>query len=195
MTNLTIPKYLTQAETKNLFRAIENKRDKAIFLVAYCHGLRPSEVGLLQVGDVDLARGRIRITRLKNGNSAEHPLQPAEVRALRAWMKDRNQFMPFLFYGIGGGHCSTLGISRRALHKLITKYGERAGIPEGKRHFKILRHSIATHMMEAGADIRFVQMWLGHRNIQNTTVYAQISDPNRDQQATRLFANPMIVVP
>ena len=191
---MKIPTYLTQAEVRNLFRVIENKRDRAIFLVAYCHGLRPSEVGLIQAAAVDLDRGRIRITRLKNGNSAEHPLQPGEIRALRAWMKQRNQFMTYLFYGSGEGRCTSLGISRRALHQLITKYGNRAGIPEGKRHFKILRHSIATHMMEAGADIRFVQIWLGHRNIQNTVVYAQISDPTRDQQATRLFASPMIVV-
>ena len=182
-------KYLTQEETRALFRVIEKKRDRAIFLVAYCHGLRPSEVGLVQAAEVDLARGRISITRLKNGNSGEHPMQPGETRAVRAWMKERDPSRAVLFYGQG-----QQPLSRRYLHDLMNQYGEKAGIPQDKRHFHVLRHSIATHLLDAGADIRFVQDWLGHKNIQNTVVYAQITNPARDKQAMKLFASPMVVV-
>lgn len=195
MTNIKTVKYLTQEEVKNLFRVIgsrsqgcHSKRDKAIFLVAYYHGLRPSEVGLIQTEDVDLARARITITRLKHSKSGEYPMQANEVRTIKAWMKERNQNIPCLFYGRGAAP-----ISRRTLHQLIYVHGERANIPQDKRHFHVLRHSIATHLLEAGADIRFVQDWLGHKNIQNTVVYAQITNPARDKQANRLFSSPMIV--
>lgn len=188
MSNIRTIKYLTQEEVRGLFKVIDNKRDRAIFLTAYYHGLRPSEVGIIQAEDVDLERARLWITRLKHSKSGEYPMQPDEVRAIRAWMKARNQNTPCLFYGRG-----PMPISRRTLHYLINVYGEKANIPKSKRHFHVLRHSIATHLLEAGADIRFVQDWLGHQNIQNTVVYAQITNPARDKQATKLFASPMIV--
>lgn len=188
MANIRTIKYLTQSEVKKLFKAIDNPRDRAIFMVAYYHGLRPSEVGLIQTDDVDLARARIKITRLKNSNSGEYPMQPNEVRAVRAWMKERINKLPWLFYAKG-----PLPIPRRTLHYLINIYGEKAGISKDKRHFHVLRHSIATHLLDAGADIRFVQDWLGHQNIQNTVIYAQITNPARDKQALKAFASPMVV--
>ena len=73
-TKIRTIKYLTQDELKRLFMAIENKRDRAIFLIAYRHGLRASEVGMIRPEDVDLTRGRIRVERLKNSLGGEHPM-------------------------------------------------------------------------------------------------------------------------
>ncbi|MBV6343207.1 tyrosine-type recombinase/integrase, partial [Candidatus Magnetobacterium casense] len=84
-------------------------------------------------------------------------------------------------------------ISRFTLDKLMKLYGAKADIPADKRHFHVLKHSISTHLLDAGADIRFVQDWIGHINIQNTVVYAQISNRAREAQARKLFASPMIV--
>jgi integrase len=67
-------KYLTQDELIRLLHVIDNKRDKAIFLIAYRHGLRASEVGMVKLGDVDLTRARITIERLKNSQGGEYPL-------------------------------------------------------------------------------------------------------------------------
>ena len=75
----------------------------------------------------------------------------------------------------------------------MKSYGKKAGIPEKKRDFKVLKHSIATHMLDAGADLAFVRDWLGHKNIQNTLVYAQITNPNRDQQARKVFMSNRVV--
>ena len=82
-------KFLTVDETRRLFACITDKRDKAIFLLAYRHGLRASEIGLLRESDLDLKRLRVMLHRLKGSLSGEHPLQADEARALEAWLKSR----------------------------------------------------------------------------------------------------------
>jgi len=188
MPNIKSIKYLTQDELTRLLKAITNKRDKAIFLLAYRHGLRASEIGTIRVDDLNLDRSRIRIVRLKHSQGGEYPMQADEVKALKAWLKDRKDGNDYLFPS-----SRKLPISRRTLDYLMKTYGEEAGVPEDKRHFHVLKHSIATHLLDAGADIRFVQDWIGHKNIQNTVVYAQITNKARDEQATKLFASPKIV--
>jgi len=190
MSNIKTIKYLTQDELKRLLKAITDKRDKAIFLVAYRHGLRACEIGMLRVEDVDLARGRIRIERAKHSQGGEYTMQGDEIKVLRAWIRERKNNTPFLFPSRNG-----TPITRRMLHYLIGKYGKAAELPPDKRHFHVLKHSIATHLLEAGADIRFVQDWIGHKNIQNTVVYTQITNRAREEQARKLFASSLIVHP
>lgn len=188
MPNIKSIKYLTQDELKNLLKVIESKRDKAIFLLAYRHGLRASEIGVLKVEGVDMERGRIRINRLKHSQGGEYPMELDEMKVLKAWLKERKDGNLCLFPSRRG-----TPISRRTLDYMMKSYGEKAGIPIDKRHFHVLKHSIATHLLDAGADIRFVQDWIGHKNIQNTVVYAQITNPAREAQAKKFFASPMIV--
>ena len=64
-----------------------------------------------------------------------------------------------------------------------------AGLPPEKRQFRCLKHSIATHLLDAGADLAFVKDWLGHVNIQNATIYAQLTNAKRDENARRLFTS------
>jgi len=181
-------KYLSQAELKGLFQVINSKRDKAIFLVAYLHGLRACEVGMLTLDDLDIDRGRIRIQRAKHSLGGEYPMQPNEIKVIRAWLRQRKSRGTTLFISQRDAP-----ISRRMLDCLMKDYGEKAGIPPDKRHFHVLKHSIATHLMEAEADIKFVQDWIGHKDIRNTLVYAQITNKVRDRQAKKLFASPMVV--
>lgn len=188
MSSIRAIKYLSQDELRRLFKAIDSKRDKAIFLIAYRHGLRASEVGMLHPEDIDLARGRIRIERLKGSLGGEQPMQPDEIRVVKAWIKERNDASPCLFPGARG-----LPIHRQTLNWLMKRYGRKAGIPADKCRFHALKHSIGTHLLAAGADIRFVQDWMGHKNIMNTVRYAQLSNPTKDQMARRLFASPSIV--
>jgi site-specific recombinase XerD len=67
------------------------------------------------------------------------------------------------------------------------------GIPESKRHFHVLKHSIATHLLDASADLRFVQDWIGHASIRNTVVYAQLTSRRRDEEARKVFASQYVV--
>ena len=135
-------KFLTLDETKRLFSVIADKRDKAIFLLAYRHGLRASEVGLLKESDLDFKKLRVMLHRLKGSLSGEHPLQADEARVLKAHLKSRVIDSPFLFPSRRG-----LPISRSMLDVLMKRYGEDAELPPDKRHFHVLKHSIATHLL------------------------------------------------
>src|SRR2546423_8643811 len=160
--------FLTQDELRQLFKVMHSKRDKAIFLVAYRHGLRASEIGLLQRADVDVKQGRISIHRLKGSISGVYPMQPDVLKAVRSYVRTRADESPYLFVSN-----RNVPISRFMLHHLMQVYGEVAGLPVEKRKFHCLKHSIATHLLDAGADLAFVKDWLGHANIQNTTIYAR----------------------
>jgi integrase/recombinase XerD len=180
--------FLTQGELKRLFAVIKGKRDKALFLLAYRHGLRASEIGHLQRTDADLKQGRITIHRLKGSLSGIHPLQPDVIKLLRSYLRTRTDSSPYLFISNRG-----TPLDRRTLWCAMQSYGERAGLPPGKRKFHSLKHSIATHLLDARGELKFVQDWVGHKNIQNTTKYAQLTNPRRDDEARKLFADHRVV--
>lgn len=175
-------RFLRPEELKALLAVIDDKRNKAIFLVAYRHGLRASEIGLLRTTDLDLKGLRLMVHRLKGSHSGEHPLQSDEVRVLKAYLRRRANPSPILFPSR-----RQVPISRRTLDWLMKRYGELAGLPRDKRHFHCLKHSIATHMLAAGGDLVFVQDWLGHRNIENTRIYTFLMSADRDERARALF--------
>jgi len=76
--------------------------------------------------------------------------------------------------------------------QIVQGYGEAVDLPPEKRTFHILKHSIATHLLDAGADLAFVRDWLGHANIQNTLLYARLTTVTRDTIARKVFASPSI---
>jgi len=180
--------FLTQEELKRLLAVIKEKRDKALFLLAYRHGLRASEVGLLQRTDVDLKQGRITIHRLKGSLSGIYPLQPDMIKLLRSYLRARTDASPYLVLSNRG-----VPIDRRTLWCAMQTYGKKAGLPPEKRKFHSLKHSIATHLLDARGELKFVQDWVGHKNIQNTTKYAQLTNPRRDEEARKLFADHRVV--
>ena len=177
-------KFLTPDELRRLLSVAKKNsmRDYALMLTGYRHGLRATEIGLLQVSDLDFRRMQMRIHRLKGSFGGEHLMQPDEVRVLKAWLKSRPHESPYIFTSN-----RNLPIDRNTLDWLMKGCGEKAGLPKDKRHFHVLKHSIATHMLEAGADLRFVQDWLGHSNIQNTTIYTHLVSHSRTEKARSLF--------
>jgi integrase/recombinase XerD len=180
--------FLTQDEVRRLFAAIPGKRDRALFQLAYHHGLRASEVSLLQRADVHEKQGRIYIPRVKGSIAKTYPMQPDDARLVRAYLRTRADDSPYLFISTRG-----IPLERRSYWDLMQKYGQRARIPKAKQRFHALRHAIAVHLLDAGADVAFVQDRLGHANIQNTILYMRYTTVTRDAQTRQFFASHRVV--
>jgi integrase len=178
--------FLTDEELRALFRVIKDAggkhsiRDTAIFRVAYHRGLRRSELGLLQLSDFRDREGRLYSTRLKGSNSGEDRLFDEELRAVRAWIKQRGSAPGPLFPSRQSGP-----ITGRRLDQLMKRYCALAGIPAEKAHMHSLKHSCGTHFYRRTGDLLAVKAHLGHRNIQNTIKYITIADPRRDEIAEK----------
>lgn len=174
-------KYFTEPEVNALFRAIDSTRDHAIFRIAYHRGLRASEVGALDFADWDARDERLNVKRKKGSKSGEYHVTLPEVRALRAWVKERGTEPGPLFPSRQGK-----GISQQMLDILIKRYGRKAGLPAEKCHMHSLKHSIATHLINRGMGIDDVQDHIGHRNIENTKIYTDFGDKRRFERDKRL---------
>jgi integrase len=184
-----LPRYLTQDEVRRFFGAIADLRDLTLFAVVYHYGLRVSEVALLERADVDLVRSRIVVKRLKGGLWTERPLF-ASTEALLARFLAESRAGPEapLFPGRDGA------LRKRQIQTLFATYRDKAGLPV---HYTChsLRHSIATHLLDAGASLEFVQDHLGHRSIRSTSIYARITDRHRAALFRELERSPWIVQP
>jgi integrase len=173
--------YMTEEEITRLFAVIKSPRDYAMFRVAYHRGLRASELGKLQVSDYRAKEERLQVRRLKGSRSGEFHLTNKEMKALRSWLKIRGDKPGPLFPSRRGK-----GISQQMLDVLMKRYGDRAGIPAEKRHMHSLKHSCGTHLLARGLNIEDVRDHLGHVNIQNTLIYAQITNVRREERDRRL---------
>lgn len=162
-------------------------RDLAMFTTAYWHGLRASEVGLLDLTDwrpQTATTGRLYVRRLKGSVSAEYPVAPETARALRAWLSVRGTAPGPLFLTRKGGPPT-----RQTLDRLIRRYSEviRPPVPPGLRHFHVLRHSVAVRMVERRLPLQEIRDWLGHKSTRSTEWYLSQVSPVRDRTAADLF--------
>jgi type 1 fimbriae regulatory protein FimB len=173
--------FLKTAELTTLLRAAKDRgaREHAMVLLAYCHGLRASEVCKLKLTDVDLRTGSLNIVRLKGSLPSVQPLhahrgEPLldEVKVLKAYLANRkDDGSGFLFLSQKGG-----AMSRQHFHSLFGALCEEAKIPAGKRHPHVLKHSMASHLIEQNVNLAVVQRALGHRSISSTMAYVGVND-------------------
>lgn len=186
MYNCSKIKYLYPEEKEALFYAIENApsrysiRNRAIFYLAEYAALRASEIGLIEMADINLRSNEVYFKRLKNSNNNKLRIIDSDVlSALTAYIDLRNSqniHSCFLFPSQKGSP-----ISRKTLHDLMKYYGRLAGLPEEKLHFHALKHTRAVELADLGLDTKEVQFWTGHKNIANTEIYLQFTTT---QQAT-----------
>ena len=158
---------------------IKNPRDKALFGLTYLYGLRLSEALFLKPSHIDLENKRILIHRAKGGIGGERPLFVTAEKLIRKYLKKRLDTGDALFTSRQGN------ISRQRVQQLFKQYTQKAGI-DSKYSVHSLRHSIATHLLDAGEGIEFVRDHLGHTNIQNTMIYAQITNSRREETFKRI---------
>ena len=149
------------------------KRDQAILEVLYGCGLRVSELCGLDVGDLFLDEEVLRVFG-KGSKERVVPVLGSAARVLASYLADARPTLsegrtttPAVFLNARGGR-----ITRQAVHAIVEKYGEYAGIKGLHPH--TLRHSFATHLLEGGADLRIVQELLGHASISTTQLYTHV---------------------
>lgn len=147
-----------------------DRRDLAMMELMYSSGLRLSELQGLDIGDIDLAEGEARL--LGKGNKERIvPIGAKAIIALQQWLAVRPQFAPqdnALFLNQRGGR-----LSHRSIQLMMQKWGQKQGL-ESHLHPHKLRHSFATHLLEASADLRAVQELLGHSSLSTTQIYTHL---------------------
>ena len=174
----SLPKFLTVKEVEELLRAPDDKkprgvRDRAMLEVLYGSGLRVSELASLRLAEVNLEDGFL-VCRGKGGKERIVPLGRSACDAAKRYLAEVRPL-------VVSGERDELFLSRRGkpfsrqgLWKLIRQHAREAGLA-AKISPHILRHSFATHLLERGADLRSVQLMLGHSQITTTQIYTHVS--------------------
>jgi len=163
-----LPEILRQDEVLRLFAGITNIKHRAMAMTIYAAGLRVSEVSCLRVADIDSVRMLIHVRQGKGNKDRLVPLSPALLGPLRQYWRSYHP-EHWLF----PGQSPERHINSRSVHHVLTKAAVVAlGKPISPH---VLRHSCATHMLEAGVNIRVVQGFLGHRWLSTTDRYCHVS--------------------
>jgi site-specific recombinase XerD len=173
--------HLKPEETLAVLKAAKarSKRDWAMILLAYRHGLRASEVCSLTFADIDIRNNSITTARLKGSMKTTQPLyryrgQPLldEVSALRCWLRTRtDDGSKFVFTSQKGGQ-----LDRTQFFRVFQAVADAAGLPVEKRHPHVLKHSLASHLVAGNVNLALVKQALGHRSINSTMAYVGTSD-------------------
>jgi integrase/recombinase XerD len=175
---LALPKFLTVAEAEALLQVPDEKkpqglRDRAMLEVLYGSGLRVSELATLKIAEINLGDGFL-VCRGKGGKERIVPLGRSSCKAIRRYLDEVRPLVD------PGGReelfLSRLGrpFTRQGVWKLLRQYAAKAGL-SAKISPHVLRHSFATHLLERGADLRSVQLMLGHSQITTTQIYTHVS--------------------
>jgi site-specific recombinase XerD len=168
-----LPVVLSPEEVRRLIAGAKNLYHRTILLTLYGAGLRRAELCDLKVGNIDSQRMMLRVERGKGGRDREIPLSPTLLAALREyyrWMRPQT----YLFPGTRHGWRADAPITSKVVWDAVQYAVRKAGL-----HKRVtphtLRHTYATHLLEAGADLRTIQLLLGHADLSHTTVYLHLS--------------------
>ena len=164
--------YLTEREVERLMKAAGDNRhghrDSTMILLAFRHGLRASELCSLRWDQVDLVHARLHVSRAKNGIDTVHPLTGTELRALRRLQREQEPGR-YVFMSERSAPMSAVGFRR-----MMGRLGEAAKMPF-PIHPHMLRHACGFKLANDGHDTRALQHYLGHKNIQHTVRYTELS--------------------
>lgn len=166
-----VPRVLSRAEIERLLEATSNLKYKAIFAIMYSSGLRISEVLHLHYDDISRTNMQIYIHETKTHTSRYALLSKRALDILTEYWFKCGRPKGILFPNQWTGNYLTSSATRLELTKAVQK----AGLPK-EIHSHCLRHSFATHLLEDGVDIRYIQTLLGHRSPKSTEIYLHISN-------------------
>jgi type 1 fimbriae regulatory protein FimB len=166
--------HLTPDEVERLMAAAgkvgrHGHRDATLLMIAYRHGLRVSELTALRWDQIDMKAGLLHVRRMKNGTPSTHPLRGPEIRALRRLRRESDYGVVYVFMTERGSPITT-----STVRKMIQRAGELAGLGSAVRPH-MLRHSTGYKLANDAHDTRAIQHYLGHKNIQHTVRYTEMS--------------------
>lgn len=170
-----LPVVLTEAQVINLFKHVNNYKHKLILMLIYGSGLRISEAVDLKWPDIDFEQHKIHIKAAKGKKDRMVMLPYTLVKALQNY---RRMFNPVEY--VFAGQIKGQPYSPNSIRAIMRRAKKAAGI-EQRATVHTLRHCFATHMLDSGTDIRFIQKILGHQSIKTTTIYTHVSKPKYDQ--------------
>jgi site-specific recombinase XerD len=172
---LRLPQILSQQEVARLIDATETPFQRILVMTLYATGARRSEVAHLKVSDIDSQRMVVHIHGGKGRKDRDVMLSSALLEALRTyWRGLRHKPSEWLFPG-NRWHTSSQPVTTKVLWLACRQAAVRAGLEHKQIHPHTLRHCFATHILEAGADLRTIQILLGHRDLEETTIYLHLS--------------------
>lgn len=164
--------YLSEAEIELMLAAAKNgrysTRDHLILLLMFRHGFRVSELIAIRLADVDLKHSRIWVERLKGGLSVEQPIAGDELRAIKRYLKTRQDKLPWLLVS---ERCTPF--TRQNINYIVARAGKAAGLGHVNPH--MFRHSSGFALGNKGIDQRLIQDFLGHRDPKHTAKYTRVA--------------------
>ncbi|MBU0766893.1 tyrosine-type recombinase/integrase [Patescibacteria group bacterium] len=166
----SLPVVLSRREIESMLHETENLKHRVLLALAYGAGLRVSEVISLRIRDIDLDERVIHVKQAKGNKDRITILSEKVIPDLRTLISGRNS-NEFIFISERGGQ-----LTQRTAQKVFESALQKAGVQK-KATFHSLRHSFATHLLENGVDVRYVQELLGHANIRTTQRYTQVTNP------------------
>jgi len=180
-----LPIILSTEEVAQLIDSALTAFHRILLMTLYATGVRRAELARLKISDIDSRRMVIHIQGGKGRKDRDVMLSPTLLEALREyWRGLRRKPTHWLFPG-GRSHTGNRHISPKTAWHACEKAAQRSGIRK-KIHPHTLRHCFATHLLEAGADLRTIQMLLGHRDLEETTIYLHLSQRHLNATASPL---------
>lgn len=177
--SIQLPDVLSKEEVIKLVDAVKNEKHKCILFLLYYAGLRLSEVISLRWQDIDFERGIIHVRIAKGEHERVVFLHEKVVHLLKKWNAE-NEPNDIVFISERGNK-----YNKRTIQLIVKHVGKKAGI-QRNIHPHTLRHSFATHLLEGGADIRYIQQLLGHKNLQTTQIYTHVANKDIKKLANLL---------
>lgn len=172
---IRLPEILSQEQVARLIDAAEFPFHRILLMTLYATGARRAEVTHLKVSDIDSQRMVVHIRGGKGRKDRDVMLSPKLLEALRDyWRGLRRKPTTWLFPG-NRWHTANYPVTTKVLWTACQSTAKRAGLEHKHIHPHTLRHCFATHLLEAGADLRTIQMLLGHRDLEETTIYLHLS--------------------
>jgi site-specific recombinase XerD len=181
-----LPTVLSQQEVTKLIDSAGSLMHRAMIMTLYATGVRRAELCRLKVSDIDSERMVLHVQQGKGGRDRDVPLSPKLLEILREywrWMKPRT----YLFPGMENNWRADVPITEKVVWTAVSTAAKGARVTK-RVSPHTLRHSFATHLLEAGADLRTIQMLLGHAKLADTTVYLHLSRRHLQAVASPLEA-------